>query len=153
LQSALYLQPSVNNLNAYGYYSAVTTYGAYNVSSLVGMYGYTPVLSSASYTGTITNVMGAEVNAGTFPIGGDGKVNNTYGLYIQRVGGGIVSNWAIYDNTTSPSLLYSLNTTNTITTQNASSYANSVVCYLAGGTLGHCTSIVGVSGTCTCVGN
>ena len=34
-----------------------------------------------------------------------------------------------------------------------SSYANHVVCYLSDGTLGHCTSIVGVTGTCTCIGN
>lgn len=27
------------------------------------------------------------------------------------------------------------------------------VCYLAGGTLGHCTSVVGSGGTCTCVAN
>jgi hypothetical protein len=43
--------------------------------------------------------------------------------------------------------------TGTITTANATAWNGYVVCYLATGTLGHCSSIVGVGGTCTCVGN
>jgi hypothetical protein len=45
-----------------------------------------------------------------------------------------------------------LNATN-VTIAKASSYVNLVVCYLAGGALGHCTSIVGIDGSCTCVMN
>ena len=40
-----------------------------------------------------------------------------------------------------------------ITSDNSSAWASQVVCYDTGGTLGHCTSVVGVGGACTCVTN
>ena len=46
------------------------------------------------------------------------------------------------------------NTPNKVKITSGSSYNQKVVCYAdANGTLGHCTSIVGVTGGCTCVAN
>jgi hypothetical protein len=43
--------------------------------------------------------------------------------------------------------------TGTLATRNATAWSGYAVCYLGDGTLGHCTSIVGVGGTCTCANN
>lgn len=40
-----------------------------------------------------------------------------------------------------------------IASSNYTGYASQVVCYMASGSLGHCTSIVGVTGACTCANN
>ena len=46
-----------------------------------------------------------------------------------------------------------LNLTGTYTSQNASAWSGYAMCYTTGGKLGHCTSVVGVGGTCTCASN
>jgi hypothetical protein len=51
------------------------------------------------------------------------------------------------------SIKQTLNVTSKISTLNASSYSGQVVCYTNGGELGHCTSVVGATGGCTCVRN
>ncbi len=40
-----------------------------------------------------------------------------------------------------------------ITQTSASAQAGQAMCYATGGTFGHCTSIVGAGGACTCVAN
>ena len=56
---------------------------------------------------------------------------------------------AFYFNGTS----HNLNISGTITTANASSWNQYAVCYLSGGTLGHCTNAVNATGGCTCSSN
>jgi hypothetical protein len=46
-----------------------------------------------------------------------------------------------------------INVTQTITSTNASAWSGYATCYTTGGTLGHCTSVVGITGQCTCASN
>ena len=75
-------------------------------------------------------------------IGGD--TYNTSGTLNLPYNGG---NWG------QANINGSLNVSGIITTQNASAWTNYAVCYLAGGKLGHCTSIIGATGTCSCAAN
>ena len=117
-------------------------------SEIVGCSGYdsTTATCTLSDSGLSQDGMGGLESASyNWGINDDGSFK-----FLQNVSSGVYNFVGNFSGLYVKAPLY---VSGKITTSNATGLTGYVVCYLATGTLGHCTSIVGTGGTCTCVSN
>lgn len=97
-----------------------------------------------------------QVNIAQVYTSASGSFTNLYGVYIDQQKKTFVNNsYGIYQSYSGDPNYFAGNTTfvNNVTLTKGSSYSNYAVCYLSGGTLGHCTNAVNSTGGCTCASN
>ena len=84
----------------------------------------------------------------------DGIANFAYGTTQILTDGRVLINNPTDDGTSALQVNGNVNITNgNIIDSLGTAYTGKVICYATGGTLGHCTSVVGITGSCTCVSN
>ena len=112
------------------------------LSSTTNLYGATYV-GSGGYMASVTGYKVGGVSMITSAGVDAGKLVNTTGT----IGNGLLSNSATTVNGATCTLGSSCNVIP------GTPSANQVVCYVSATVLGHCTSVVGVGGACTCAAN
>ncbi len=133
-------------------------------NSLGGGGSVTISAGDAIFSGAQGGSLSFDTGHGAGPSGPHGTISMSIdGLNLLSFAMSTSSNRMNFGNTTKNPAFNFIGTGNfsvsgtafmsTTTIVQAASQTNQVVCYLAGGTLGHCTSVVGVAGDCTCASN
>jgi hypothetical protein len=148
---------SVAGTQAYGFFIAYTAVAANNVIVGGGLAQPTTAASTAvSYVIPFgaSFTLGAGGSVGHYQAFYDGKAQSHTATNNATLTDNLAftGNYFINQSGTDPSQFGGAQTVaGAVTHSGESSFAGYSACYTTGGLMGHCTSIVGATGTCTCV--